>query len=163
MKKGNGGDSFDKSPAGSPGGSSRGRSGQPGHGVHKEFPLTNFAIAHRTSVLVGTLIVLILGTVAYMTLPKEAAPEIEVPFLLVGTLYPGVSPQDIETLITRPIEEELNDIADVKEITNIIWAVNKDHNTGCKIAQGSLQGKAYNEASGTDGSQKRANVNFQHG
>lgn len=90
----------------------------PAHGEHRHFLLTDFAIRHRTVTLVIMVMVLLMGATAYVTLPKEAAPEIEIPFLAVNTIYPGVAPEDIESLITREIEEELKNIKDVKEITS---------------------------------------------
>ncbi len=101
-----------------------GRSGSPdapggdGHGHYKEFWLTSFAVDHPTSVLVFMFIVIIAGFISYIKVPKEAAPEITIPIVAVNTIYPGVSPEDIETLITRELEDELNHIGDVKEITS---------------------------------------------
>jgi len=85
----------------------------------KEFFLTSFAVDHPTMVMVLTGIMLVLGIAAYIRIPKESSPEIVVPNLIVNTIYPGVAPKDIETLITRPVEEELNTIADVKQITSV--------------------------------------------
>jgi multidrug efflux pump len=48
--------------------------------------------------------------------PKESSPEITVPMIHVGTVYAGVAPKDMETLVTRVIEEELNKIPDIKEL-----------------------------------------------
>jgi multidrug efflux pump subunit AcrB len=82
----------------------------------KEFRLTSFAIDHPTSVIVLMVILIVLGLRSYIAVPKESMPEIVIPNIIVNTIYPGVAPGDIETLITRPIEDELNTIADVKEI-----------------------------------------------
>jgi multidrug efflux pump subunit AcrB len=87
--------------------------------LFKEFWLSSFAIDHPTSVMVMTLIVIIMGLASYVQVPKESMPEIVVPNILVNTLYPGVAPGDIETLITEPLEDELNTIADVKTITSV--------------------------------------------
>jgi multidrug efflux pump subunit AcrB len=89
-----------------------------GHGHFKEFWLTSFAVDHPTSVLVLLVSVIIAGFISYMKVPKEAAPEITIPIVAVNTIYPGVAPEDIETLITRELESELNKIGDVKEITS---------------------------------------------
>ncbi|UCC71239.1 MAG: efflux RND transporter permease subunit [Gemmatimonadota bacterium] len=99
------------------GGSTGDRAGA-GHGKYKELWLTSFAVDHPTSVLVFTLIVIIAGFISYIGVPKEAAPEITIPIVAVNTIYPGVAPEDIETLITRELEDELNQISDVKEITS---------------------------------------------
>lgn len=74
-------------------------------GKYKEFWLTSFSVDHPTSVLVLLAIILLAGLWSYVTVPKEATPDVTVPFVAVNTVYPGVAPEDIETLITRPIEE----------------------------------------------------------
>jgi multidrug efflux pump len=84
----------------------------------KEFRLTSFAVAHRTSVVVLFVFIAIAGFLAYTNIPKESAPQIAIPLLVVNTMYPGVSPADIETLITRPLEDELNTISDIREMTS---------------------------------------------
>ncbi|MGW8282011.1 MAG: efflux RND transporter permease subunit, partial [Gemmatimonadota bacterium] len=87
-------------------------------GNYREFWLTSFAVDHPTSVLVLLGIILLAGLWSYVTVPKEATPDVTVPFVAVNTVYPGVAPEDIETLITRPIEEELNRISDLKTLTS---------------------------------------------
>ena len=86
---------------------------------YKEFRLTSFAIDHPTSVMVMTVILILMGLMSYDRVPKEMAPEIVVPFILVNTVYAGVAPGDIETLITQPLEDELNTIGDIKTITSV--------------------------------------------
>ncbi|MEX2528491.1 MAG: efflux RND transporter permease subunit [Gemmatimonadota bacterium] len=84
----------------------------------KEFGLTTFSVAHRTSVMVLFLFVSVAGLIAYNAIPKEAAPQVAIPLLVVNTMYPGVSPADMETLVTRPLEEELNTISEVEVMTS---------------------------------------------
>ena len=84
----------------------------------KEFVLTSFAIDHRTSSVVLLILITITGLTSYQVIPKESFPEIEIPLIAVNTIYPGVSPADIETLVTRPIEEELSTISDIKELSS---------------------------------------------
>lgn len=84
----------------------------------KEFRLTSFAVANRTAVMVLLFIVFLGGLSSYLNIPKESSPAIEIPMIAVNTVYPGVSPSDMETLVTRPIEEELNRIPDLKELTS---------------------------------------------
>src|SRR5690606_32832417 len=45
-------------------------------------------------------------------------PEIEIPMVAVNTMYPGVAPADVESLITRPLEEDLSTITDIKNLTS---------------------------------------------
>ena len=91
----------------------KGRSGQ-----FKEFRLSSLAVNHPTSVVVLMLILIVAGLSSYLRVPKESSPEIVIPMVIVNTIYPGVAPRDIETLLTQPLEDELNAIGDVKTITS---------------------------------------------
>lgn len=84
----------------------------------KEFPLTSFSVKNRTTVYVLTFIIIILGVLSYVSLPKETFPEVKIPTIYVGTSYPGNSPKDIENLITRPIEKEINTIDNIDEMSS---------------------------------------------
>jgi multidrug efflux pump len=84
----------------------------------RTFGPTNLALRNRTSVAALVFIVAILGISAYVTIPKESSPEITVPMISIATIYPGVAPKDMETLVTRVIEEELNRIPQIKELTS---------------------------------------------
>ncbi|MBT8401589.1 MAG: efflux RND transporter permease subunit, partial [Rhodothermia bacterium] len=78
--------------------------------------ITNLAISYRTSVIVLTIILVVGGLLSYVTIPKESFPSIEIPNIVVTTVYPGASPDDIESLITQPIEREIQSINGIKEI-----------------------------------------------
>ncbi|GIW22038.1 MAG: acriflavin resistance protein [Candidatus Sericytochromatia bacterium] len=78
--------------------------------------LTNLAIRNPTTIIVLVLLIIILGYKTYKDLPREAAPDIKVPTLIVTTPYFGVSPSDIETLITIPLEKKIKEIKDIKEL-----------------------------------------------
>ncbi len=62
--------------------------------------------------------IFVFGIVSYAQLPREANPDVKIPFVTVTTPYAGVSPKDIETLVTIPLENELAGIKDVKNITS---------------------------------------------
>lgn len=59
---------------------------------------------------------IVAGVFAYRSLPKEGEPEISAPVAIVVTLFPGASPSEVESLVTTPLEEELSDLKDVKEM-----------------------------------------------
>ena len=84
--------------------------------VINQFGLSNFSLRNRITVVLVLFMLVVLGVSAYNNLPKESYPEVEQSTVLVGTPYPGNSPTDIENLITRPIEKEINTISEVKEI-----------------------------------------------
>ncbi len=84
--------------------------------VDKEFPLTTFSLKNRNTVYFLTVLIVILGAATYQALPKDSYPEIEQPIVYIGTPYPGNSPVDIENLVTRELEREINLISEVDEI-----------------------------------------------
>lgn len=84
----------------------------------KEFFATSWAIDNKTSVYVLALFITLVGYLNYMTIPKEQFPEVVIPYIMVNTPYPGTSPEDMENLVTRPIEKQLKSISDVKKISS---------------------------------------------
>ncbi len=84
--------------------------------ITREFGLSTLSINNKTSVLILTFIIVVMGFYSYVTIPKESFPEVVIPYVYVGTPYPGNSPVDIENLITRPIEKELKAISGIKNI-----------------------------------------------
>lgn len=84
----------------------------------KEFFATSWAIDNKVSIYVLTIIITTLGLLSYFSIPKEQLPEIVIPTILVNTVYPGTSPEDMENLVTRPIEKQCKSLADVKKITS---------------------------------------------
>lgn len=84
--------------------------------TEKEFALTTFALKNKTTVYVVTVLIILAGIFTYTSLPKENFPEIKQPIINIGTTHPGNSPVDMENLITRPIEKELNTIAEIENI-----------------------------------------------
>jgi multidrug efflux pump subunit AcrB len=84
----------------------------------KEFALSSWSITNRMTVNVIIVILLIAGLYSYVSVPKESFPEVIIPEIFIGTAYPGNSPEDIEKLITRPLEKELKSITGVDEISS---------------------------------------------
>ena len=77
---------------------------------------TRFTLKNRTAILMLTLILSVAGIFSYIIIPKESAPSVDVPFFFITTLYPGIGPADMESLITQPLERQLQGINGVKEI-----------------------------------------------
>ncbi|MCA9523440.1 MAG: efflux RND transporter permease subunit [Myxococcales bacterium] len=77
--------------------------------------LTEFSVQHRITVLALIPLFIIVGLVSYLLLPREAQPDIAIPLVIVSTPYIGVAPEDIETLVTQPLERELKDVKGVEE------------------------------------------------
>jgi multidrug efflux pump len=78
--------------------------------------LTEITLKNRTAIIVLTAILIVAGAFSYSTIPKESNPSIEIPIFIINTVYPGISPADMESLITQPIERELQGINGVTDI-----------------------------------------------
>jgi multidrug efflux pump subunit AcrB len=80
--------------------------------------LSNLAIDNRVAVYILMAIIFLLGWSSYMSLPRESAPDISIPLVIVSTPYVGASPSDVEGLVTQPLERSLKSLKDVKQITS---------------------------------------------
>ncbi len=86
--------------------------------TEKEFGPTSWAINNRTSIYIITVILTIAGIFSYLKLQKEQFPDIVVPRIIVSTIYPGISPADMENLVTRVIEKEIKGLNGVKRVNS---------------------------------------------
>jgi len=84
----------------------------------KEFKPTSWSIDNRTSIFIITIIITLAGLWSYNSLPKEQFPDVVVPQIFVTTIYPGASPKDMESLVTKHIEKEVKAISGVKKCTS---------------------------------------------
>jgi hydrophobic/amphiphilic exporter-1 (mainly G- bacteria), HAE1 family len=78
--------------------------------------LVEFSINRPVTTYMMIATILLLGAIAFFRLPVDLMPEMEFPTLTVATTYQGVAPEEMETLITRPIEEAVGALAGVEKI-----------------------------------------------
>jgi multidrug efflux pump len=74
------------------------------------------AMSRGRTVLLGLVMVFIAGVAAYVTIPKEAEPDIEIPLIYIYIQHDGISPEDAVRLLVRPMEQELRTIEGIKEM-----------------------------------------------
>ncbi|WP_224487826.1 efflux RND transporter permease subunit [Robertkochia flava] len=86
--------------------------------AEKEFALSSWAIENKTTIYVLIALFLVLGLSAYFGMPRENFPEVKETKIYISTLYPGNTSEDIERLITDPVEEELKNVSNVVEIVS---------------------------------------------
>lgn len=78
--------------------------------------LTHFAIRFRTAMLAMMGAFIVAGGLIYVNLPREGAPDITIPYVFLTAVYEGVAPEEIENLVTIPLEKKLRDLNNLKEI-----------------------------------------------
>ncbi len=79
------------------------------------------AVSHSRTVIASLVLILMSGTYAYITIPKESEPDINIPILYVSLSHEGISPEDAERLLIKPMEQELRDVEGVKEMRSTAY------------------------------------------
>ena len=81
--------------------------------------LTRVSINNPVFAAMIMLALMVIGLLATQRMQVEEFPDIDFPFVVVNTVYPGASPEIVETDITKQIEDQINTIAGVKEVTSV--------------------------------------------
>ena len=76
----------------------------------------NISLDRSRTVLMTLALILIVGTQAYRDIPKESDPDISIPIIYVSMSHEGISPEDAERLLVRPMEKELQGVEGIKEL-----------------------------------------------
>lgn len=80
--------------------------------------LTRLSITRPVTILMLVLTLVILGWLSRNRLPVDLYPDVQFPMLFISTVYPGTGPEEIETLVTKPIEDQLSTIAGLDKLTS---------------------------------------------
>src|ERR1041384_6062129 len=81
----------------------------------------DYAINHARLTVATLLFLLAAGLVAYVTIPKEAEPDVKIPIVYVQLTQRGISPEDSERLLLRPVETQLKSVSNVKEMRSTAY------------------------------------------
>ena len=84
----------------------------------KEFVLSSWAINNRTTMYVLILLFFFLGFLAFFNMPRENFPEVNETKIYISTIFPGNTAEDIEKLVTDPLEDKLKTVSNLVEITS---------------------------------------------
>jgi multidrug efflux pump len=85
------------------------------------FSLIDYAISHARLTIVTLAFLMLAGFTAYVTIPKEAEPDIKIPIVYVQLTQRGISPEDSERLLLRPVETQLKSVGNVKEMRSTAY------------------------------------------
>ena len=124
--------------------------------INKEFRLSSWAINNKTTIYVMMLIILLSGISAYFSMPRENFPEIKETKIYISSIYPGNTAEDVEKLITTPLEDVLKTISNVVEITSTsqedvsMIIVEFDEDIEVELAKQKVKDEIETEISGED-------------
>ena len=83
-----------------------------------EFSISSWAVDNRITVYIFTLIIIVMGTLAYINMPREDFPEILENKIYVSSIFPGNSAEDVEKLVVKPLEDQFKNISGVEKVTS---------------------------------------------
>ncbi len=124
--------------------------------TEKEFGLSSWAINNKTTIYVIMILILFLGIGAYFAMPRESFPEIHETKIYISSIYPGNTAEDIEKLITDPLEDKLKTVSNVVEITSTsqedysMIVVEFDEGIDVELAKQKVKDEVDGETSGED-------------
>ncbi|MBC8589605.1 efflux RND transporter permease subunit [Wansuia hejianensis] len=81
--------------------------------------LSKLSVKKPYTVVVAVIIVLILGAISFINLQTDLLPSIDLPYLVIMTSYPGASPEEVEMVVTRPIEQVVATTSNIKNINSV--------------------------------------------
>ena len=97
----------------------------------------SLAVDNKVAVYILMVMIVLFGWSSYMRLPREASPDITIPYVIVATPYIGVAPSDIEGLVTQPLERALKGLKDIKQISSVskegLSTIQVEFNTGIDV------------------------------
>ena len=124
--------------------------------IDKEFKLSSWAISNPSVIYVMIGIFLLIGLSSYFAMPREDFPEIKETKIYISTPFPGNTAEDIERLITDPLEDELKNVSNVVEILSTsqedysIITVEFDEDVSVEEAKQKVKDEVDSEKAGED-------------
>ena len=80
--------------------------------------LSGYSVKHPVTTLMGFLAIIMVGAFCLLQFPIDQMPDMDIPALTVMTVYQGAGPQDVETKVTKILEDSLAAVPDLKHITS---------------------------------------------
>ena len=81
--------------------------------------ISKFSVKKPYTVIVAVVLVIILGIVSFTKMTTDLLPSMELPYAIVMTTYQGASPETVETTVTKPVEQSMATISNIKEVNSI--------------------------------------------
>jgi multidrug efflux pump subunit AcrB len=124
--------------------------------TEKEFKLSSWAINNKTTIYMMMAMILFLGVSAYFSMARENFPEIRETKIYISSLFPGNTAEDIEKLITDPLEDKLKTVSGVVEIKSTsqedysMITIEFDDDMSVELAKQKVKDEVDSETSGED-------------
>lgn len=80
--------------------------------------LSKFSVKKPYTVVVSVVLVIILGVVAFTEMTPDLLPSVNLPYAVVMTTYPGATPEEVEAVVTKPVEQSMATLSNINSITS---------------------------------------------
>ena len=97
----------------------------------EEAMISKFSVKKPYTVIVAVVLVIILGVVSFTKMSTDLLPSMDLPYAIVMTTYPGASPETVEQTVTKPIEQSMATVSNIKNVSsrlNLIKILRSDEN-----------------------------------
>lgn len=81
--------------------------------------LSRYSVKRPYTVVVGVVLILLLGYVSFTSMQTDLLPDMTLPYAIVYTMYPGASPEEVETVVTRPVEQAMATISNIETVNSV--------------------------------------------
>ncbi len=81
--------------------------------------LSKLSVRRPYTVLVAVVLILVLGFLSFRNMSTDLLPDMEFPYAIVMTTYPGASPEEVESAVTKPVEQAMASISNMKEVSSV--------------------------------------------
>ena len=81
--------------------------------------LSKFSVKKPYTVVVGVVLIIVLGVVSFTKMTVDLLPSMNLPYAIVMTTYPGASPEQIEEVVTKPVEQTMATVSNIKNIMSM--------------------------------------------
>ena len=80
---------------------------------------SKFSVKKPYTVIVGIVLIIILGVVSFREMTVDLLPSMNLPYAMVMTTYPGASPEEVEEIVTRPVEQTMATVSNISNVQSV--------------------------------------------
>lgn len=81
--------------------------------------ISNYSVKKPFTVFVAVILIVVLGIISFTSMTTDLLPKMDLPYAMIMTTYVGASPEKIETVVTKPIEQSMATVGNIKDVSSI--------------------------------------------
>ena len=81
--------------------------------------ISNYSVKKPFTVFVAVILIIILGVISFTSMTTDLLPKMDLPYAIIMTTYVGASPEKVENVVTKPLEQSMATISNIKNVSSI--------------------------------------------